>query len=68
MSIWIASGSHEQAWIQADIGYQTYVSGVATQGGNNGWATSFKVSTFHMTVADDEIYINENGGVVKVLK
>ena len=47
---WSADGSISNPWIQADIGYQTYVSGVVTQGcGNNAyscWITKIQVSTF----------------------
>ena len=44
-----ASDAAANPWIQADIGYLTYVSGVMTQG-NGGintfnWVTSLKVST-----------------------
>ena len=52
-------------WIQADIGYQTYVAGVITQGHTNNWVSSFKVSIFQMTTVDDEIYVSE-GGEAKV--
>ena len=43
-------GSDKEPWIQADIEYQTYVSGVLIQGDGDGdygddWVTSFKVST-----------------------
>ena len=46
-----AYDSAENPWIQADLGYQTFVSGVLTQGDGDGqtngdWVTSFKVSTF----------------------
>ena len=63
---WAAQGSTHQPWIQADIGYQTYVSGVATQGYPTSWVTSIKVSTFYMTNADDEIFVSEDGAVAKV--
>ncbi|XP_072017455.1 lactadherin-like [Amphiura filiformis] len=48
-------------WIQADIGYQTYVSGVITQGGDHYWVTSFKVSTFVTTSANEMFVENQNG-------
>ena len=35
-AFWSALSSVEEPWIQADIGYQTYVSGVVTQGGGDG--------------------------------
>ena len=65
-SYWYAYKDN-QPWIQADIGYQTYVSGVATQGGSGCCrVTSFNVSTFYMTTDDDEMYISEDSGIVKV--
>ncbi|XP_072048338.1 lactadherin-like [Amphiura filiformis] len=53
-------------WIQADIGYQTYVSGVITQGdGNDGswnsWVESFKVSTF-LSTNDTEVFVMNQDG------
>ena len=64
---WKASGPYyNHHWIQADIGYQTYVSGVATQGGGCCWAPSFKVSTFSMATSDNEVYIDDGGGQTKV--
>ena len=63
-SSWAAPG--HQPWIQADVGYQTYVSGVATQGYGNSWVTSIKVSTFYMTTTDDEIFVSDGGGLAKV--
>ena len=71
---WRAALWDNEPWIQADIGYQTYVSGVATQGTpyeHNGvhynYVTSFKVSTFYMTNDDDEVFVLvENKGMVKV--
>ena len=65
-SAWIAPGSNHQPWIQADIGYQTYVSGVATQGAYTAWVTSIKVSTFYMTTADTETFVSEDGEMAKV--
>ena len=48
----IASSNH-RPWIQADIGYQTCVSGVITQGDgltiDDDWITSISVSTFLTT-------------------
>ena len=63
---WLGGWGDNQPWIQADIGYQTYVSGVATQGATDGWVTSFKVSTFYMTTTDEEIYVSEHGKMAKV--
>ena len=53
-------------WIQTNFGYQTYVSGVVTQGGENSqtssWVTSIKVSTFSMTTSDQEIFVTDELG------
>ena len=51
MGPWSVEGTVSDPWIQADIGYQTYVSGVVTQGdggygSNPNWVTTLKVSTF----------------------
>ena len=52
-------------WIQANIGYQTRVSGVVTQGDGErdaaDWVTSFWVSTSPTSSANALIYIQENG-------
>ena len=70
---WMASSSDSQPWIQADIGYQTHVSGVVTQGegdhvGDSDWIKSIKVSTFYMTTSDEEIFVKDLGGEIKVNK
>ena len=39
---WACSGDIVAPWIQADIGYQTYVSGVITQGGGGDMRTNGK--------------------------
>ena len=65
-SCWIALGYKYEPWIQADIGYQTYVSGVATQGCPSLWMTSIKVSTFYMTTANTEVFISDDEGIAKV--
>ena len=65
-SYWGVPYSAHQPWIQVDIGYQTYVSGVATQGHGSMWVASFKVSTFYMTIANDETFVSEDGVVAKV--
>ena len=69
--------SDPQPWIQADIGYQTYVSGVITQGdGYTGvlpgtyadWVTSFNVSTFLTSTDDTEVFVvNEHGDPVVII-
>ena len=66
---WAAAGNLVKPWIQADLGYQTRVSGVITQGdGGIGtgvtedWVTSLKVST-KMTPQDDEVFVTEDGTV-----
>ena len=64
------SGRGATAWIQADIGYQTYVSGVVTQGdgrvGDPHWVTSIKVSTFLFSTDDTEVFIKDYMGDIKV--
>ena len=60
----ITSGN--DPWIQADIGYQTCVSGVVTQGDGEGgadsdWVTSFWVSTFQTSATSTQVFIKENG-------
>ena len=60
------SGSGATAWIQADIGYQTFVSGVVTQGdgrvGDPHWVTFISVSTFPVTSNDQEteVFVNDD--------
>lgn len=68
-SFWSAGRDVERPWIQADLGYQTYVSGVITQGdGWEGqsydaeWITSFKVSTFAQSESDEEVFIENPDG------
>ena len=69
-SFWYPQSWDNERWIQADIGYQTYVSGVATQGAGrwDNWVASFKVSTFYMTTADDETFVSEDRGIARVSK
>ena len=65
-SCWSARGA--TSWIQADIGYQTYVSGVVTQGdgrvGDPHWVTLIKVSTFPLSSNNEntEFFIKEANG------
>ena len=67
---WFLEGSGgSMPWIQADIGYQTCVTGVITQGdggaslnNNPDWFTKLKVSTFLGTTDESaEVFIEENG-------
>ena len=73
LSFWACNGNVIAPWIQANIGYQTYVSGVITQGdggdGSNGrggaavdWVTSLKVSTFLMSTDDQEEFVTDEEG------
>ena len=64
---WNAKGSEVEPWIQADIQYQTYVSGVLTQGdgdtsGNTNWIKSFKVSTFLLDVNSVQTFVQDENG------
>ena len=63
-SSWAAPNSEIPPWIQANIGYQTYVSGVVTQGksGIQTWVTSIKVSTFLLTTSDQEVFVTDEMG------
>ncbi|XP_072016823.1 lactadherin-like [Amphiura filiformis] len=65
-SVWVAAyGQTGPIWIQADIGYQTYVSGVITQGDGQpnypDYVTSFSVSTFRTTGANEMFVEDQNG-------
>ena len=78
LSFWSCAGHFIAPWIQADIGYQTYVSGVITQGdggdmytnGRDGttvdWVTSLKVSTFSMSNSDQEVFVTDEESNIKV--
>ena len=63
----LAGSDGSMPWIQADIGYQTCVTGVITQGDGNpnyypDWFTKVTVSTFLSTTDDSaEVFIEENG-------
>ncbi|XP_072017305.1 neuropilin-1a-like [Amphiura filiformis] len=70
-SSWYAAESQiGPIWIQADIGYQTYVSGVKTQGDEDttvyyaDWVTSFNVSTFVTTGANEVFVTDQNGNAI----
>ena len=72
-STWGADYSAVKPWVQADIGYQTYISGVITQGdggaGSIDWVTAIKISTFAMTTNDPETFVaDENGQVIVSFK
>ena len=66
-SHWQSNQSDSKPWIQADLGYQTQVSGVVTQGdgGIGGpsidFIKSFSVSTFLEKTSDPEMYVKESG-------
>ena len=63
---WYAATADSQPWIQADIGYQTKVSGIITQGHFVSYPTTFKVSTFLSSINDDEVFVKTTSGKVKV--
>ena len=69
---WSPSGSDASAnpWIQAYIGYLTYVSGVMTQGdggvGPPDWVTSLKVSSSAEVTGDTLVFIQNTSGTDKV--
>ena len=73
-SNWSWYGDRPPPWIQADISYQTQISGVITQGdggrSNNpsyiDWLTSLKISTFEMSTDDVEVFVTDEDGTVKV--
>ena len=60
---WDVSGDISRPWIQADIGYQTCVTGVVTQGdgsADDDWVTSFSVSTF-LSDSSSVMFVTEQG-------
>ena len=80
-SYWEALSSVKEPWIQADIGYQTYVSGVVTQSIRSQWIevpgevdggvwepsiNMIKVSTFSVSHDDAEVFIKDELGKDKV--
>ena len=72
-SCWATYASKVEPWIQADIGYQTDVSGVVTQGGGTwdgalDWVTSVKVSTFKLSTNDEQVFIENKDGTHMVGK
>ena len=59
---WISPAREVNPWIQADIGYQTWVTGVVTQGYDLGYVTSLKISTFSLSTNDTEdVFEDEHG-------
>ena len=59
---WVSSALDANPWIQADIGYQTWVTGVVTQGYDLGYVTSLKISTFSLSTNDTEdVFEDEHG-------
>ena len=69
-SSWAAAYSDSEPWIRADIGYETSVAGIITQGGeevSESWVTTLKIST--STSGNEYVLIqNENGEDVVSLK
>ena len=63
---WFAGQQESEPWIQANIGYQTHVSSVATQGYAGNYVKTFKVSTFLSSLDDEEEFVKE-ASEVKVL-
>ena len=65
---WSVPASEVAPWIQADIQYQTYVSGVLTQGDGDlfdlfgDWIMSFKVSTFPVDVKSEQKFVPDENG------
>jgi len=60
---WAAFGSEVEPWVQADLGYQTSVSGIITQGCGHPayscWVTSVKVSYFVYSDTGDELFVED---------
>ena len=65
-SFWATSDEYIKPWIQADIGYQTWVSGILTQGGGPSYVTFLKISTFSISTSDAEVFIRDGSGNVMV--
>ena len=66
---WSRDGSVAEPWIEADVGYQTNVTGVITQGdggigagATEDWVTSLKVST-KIAPEDDEVFVTKDSTV-----
>ena len=58
-SFWATDREYINPWIQADIGYQTWVSGIITQGGGPSYVTFLKISTFSISISDAEVFIDD---------
>ena len=71
---WFGAYTDTRPWIQADIGCQTNVSGVVTQGNgghtylpdDNVWVTSILVSTFSLSTNDTEVFVADEQGTFTV--
>lgn len=62
LGCWATFAVDVQPWIQANLGYQTHVSGIVTQGGGTwdaslDWVTILKVSTFKLSTSDAQVFI-----------
>ena len=74
LEFWAERGYNSTPWIQADLGYQIYVSGVITQGEGllpdetPDWVTTLKVSTFKNSDNDEEVFVTDMDGEVMVSK
>ena len=69
---WGVSRSISNPWIQVNIGYSANVTGLLTQGhpwNSNweNWITKLKVSTFTAANDDQEVFIEDENGVDKVV-
>ena len=67
-SYWrVAKHKASSPWIQADIGYQTDVSGVVTQGGGPSYIIFLEVSTFSTNTDEIEVHIRNGDGDIMVI-
>ena len=73
-SSWSAATTDDEPWIQADIGYETKVSGLVTQGdGGSGkyddWVITLKVSIYDDVTRNSDgpgIFVGDDGNGHKV--
>ncbi|XP_072048369.1 lactadherin-like isoform X2 [Amphiura filiformis] len=75
---WVAPGgtpfllAYKTQWIEANIGYQTHVSGIITQGDAavfktiGSWVSSFKVSYFLSVNGNEMFVMDQSGGSAKI--